>query len=79
MYVYLIRSLSHPGQRYVGMTGDLRRRLEQHNTGKSRYTSPYRPWEIVVAIYFANHAKARSFERYLKHGSGHAFANRHFW
>jgi hypothetical protein len=23
--------------------------------------------------------KAEQFEKYLKHGSGHAFANRHFW
>lgn len=30
-YVYLIESLSVQGQRYVGLTADLRRRLEEHN------------------------------------------------
>jgi hypothetical protein len=28
---------------------------------------------------FADETAARAFERYLKVGSGHAFANRHFW
>jgi hypothetical protein len=37
------------------------------------------PWELVVAVYFADRQKAEAFERYLKHGSGHAFAKRHFW
>ena len=79
MYVYLIRSPSHPDQRYIGITADLNRRLSEHNAGKTRSTRSHRPWVIVVAIYFADEAKARAFECYLKHGSGHAFANRHFW
>ena len=79
MYVYLIRSLSHPDQRYIGITTDLKRRLAEHNRGKTRSTRAYCPWDVAVAIYFADKAKARAFECYLKHGSGHAFANRHFW
>ena len=79
MYVYLIRSLAHPNQRFVGLTDDLKRRLSEHNAGKTRSTRHHRPWEIVVALYFANEVKARAFARYLKHGSGHAFAHRHFW
>ena len=79
MYVYLLRSKSYPKQRYVGLTADLKRRLSEHNAGKSPHTSKYAPWEIVVAVYFKNRAKAEVFERYLKQGSGHAFANRHFW
>ncbi|MGE0723177.1 MAG: GIY-YIG nuclease family protein, partial [Alphaproteobacteria bacterium] len=30
-YVYLIESTSEPGRRYVGMTTDLQRRLQDHN------------------------------------------------
>jgi predicted GIY-YIG superfamily endonuclease len=33
-YVYLIESLSAQGERYVGMTTDLKQRLEEHNAGK---------------------------------------------
>ncbi|MGB2821101.1 MAG: hypothetical protein WBF17_08975 [Phycisphaerae bacterium] len=30
MYVYLLDSLSAPGERYVGLTADLHRRLDEH-------------------------------------------------
>ena len=79
MYVYLIRSLSHPGQRYIGITNDVKRRIAEHNHGKTRSTRAYCPWEVAVVIYFTDPTKAQAFERCLKHGSGHAFANRHFW
>ena len=79
MYVYLLRSSSHPDQRYVGLTSKLKRRLADHNTGKSPHTRKVAPWELVVAVYFADRQKAEAFECYLKQGSGHAFANRHFW
>jgi predicted GIY-YIG superfamily endonuclease len=63
----------------VGSTGDLRRRLGEHNAGKSPHTAAHAPWKVEVALHFADDAKAKAFERYLKGGSGHAFARRHFW
>jgi len=78
-YVYLLRSLSDPSQRYIGLTDNLNRRLEEHNAGKSPHTSKRLPWKIEVAIRFENDQKAADLERYLKSGSGHAFANRHLW
>ena len=78
-YVYLLESISHPGERYVGKTTDLQARLREHNAGKSTYTSRFAPWQLVVAIRFENDARADAFERHLKNGSGHAFAKRHFW
>ena len=79
MYVYLLRSKRHPDQRYVGLTSDLKKRLVEHKAGKSPHTRKLAPWEIVAAVYFTEKQKAESFERYLKQGSGHAFAKRHFW
>jgi predicted GIY-YIG superfamily endonuclease len=79
MYVYLLRSQSSPKQRYVGLTQDIKKRLADHNAGRSPHTSKYAPWELVTAVYFADRQRAEAFERYLKQGSGHAFANRHFW
>jgi predicted GIY-YIG superfamily endonuclease len=78
-YVYLLRSISHPEKTYVGFTENLERRLEEHNEGISRYTKPYIPWELEVSIGFRNKQKAEDFESYLKHGSGYAFARKHFW
>jgi len=77
--VYLLQSLSNPDKRYIGKTSDLKSRLSDHNAGKSPHTAQFRPWKMVVAVYFADDKKAHLFERYLKDGSGHAFANRHFW
>jgi predicted GIY-YIG superfamily endonuclease len=63
----------------VGSTDNLRQRLAEHNAGRSPHTSKHRPWTVAVALYFEDTGKADAFERYLKDGSGHAFARRHFW
>jgi predicted GIY-YIG superfamily endonuclease len=76
-YVYLLQSLSVPAQRYVGITTDLKERLAAHNAGASLHTSKYRPWKIVTYICFDDDGRAAEFERYLKTGSGRAFANKH--
>jgi predicted GIY-YIG superfamily endonuclease len=78
-YVYLIGSLSSTEQRYVGVTTDLKRRLQEHNSGKSYHTSKFKPWRLVTYLAFSDRTKAESFERYLKSGSGHAFANKRLW
>jgi putative endonuclease len=78
-YVYLLQSEAFPAQRYIGLTSDLRRRLVEHNAGKSPQTSKYPPWKLVTYVAFANEQKAEVFERYLKSGSGHAFASRRLW
>ena len=78
-YVYLIKSISHPEQKYIGQTDDLKRRLEQHNAGYSIHTAKYKPWELVNYFAFSSKDAALEFEQYLKTGSGHAFAKRHFW
>jgi len=78
-YVYLLQSLSDSTKRYIGMSADFQERLKQHNAGQSPTTAKNRPWKPVVVIRFEDDAKAEAFERYLKSGSGHAFAIRHFW
>jgi predicted GIY-YIG superfamily endonuclease len=78
-YVYLLESEAFEGQRYVGVTSDLRQRLLDHNAGKSPYTSKYGPWKLVTYVAFSNEQKAEGFERYLKSGSGHAFARKRLW
>jgi putative endonuclease len=72
-------SLSAPDQRYIGVTSNLGNRLRTHNAGASPHTSKYAPWELVTYICFANDQRALEFERYLKSGSGHAFANKRLW
>ena len=78
-YVHLLRSESNPLQTYVGSFGDFQKRLKQHNTGESPYTARFRPRKPVVSVRFNDDQKTDQFERYLKSGSGHAFAKRDFW
>jgi putative endonuclease len=39
----------------------------------------FMPWRPVTYVAFSDWDKAAAFERYLKFGSGHAFANEHLW
>ena len=78
VYVYVLQSEQVPGRYYIGITDDLMRRLEEHNSGKSIHTNKFKPWKIAVSIGFADAAKATAFEIYLKSGSGRVFAKKHF-
>ena len=75
-YVYLLQSVEHPDETYVGLTDDLRLRFSAHNAGRSPRTAKHRPWRLVTYIAFSDDRKAVEFERYLKTASGRAFANK---
>ena len=77
-YVYLLIDVATKTQRYIGSTSDLQARFAKHNEGEVPHTSKFKPWRIQTAIAFDNKEKAVAFEAYLKTGSGHAFAKRHF-
>ncbi len=77
-YVYLLQSISFPGERYVGYSTDLRSRVKAHNLGESSHTSKFKPWKIVCYFAFVDEQTARKFEHYLKSGSGRAFLSKHF-
>jgi len=78
-HVYLLQSISHPEQRYIGSTSDLEKRLASHNAGQSPHTAIFRPWKLITSLSFTDDDKAILFEKYLKSGSGRAFANKRFW
>jgi putative endonuclease len=77
-FVYVLRSLVDPTRHYVGLTSDVALRLVAHNAGQSHHGAKYRPWTLVVPVEFAAEEEAARFEKYLKSGSGRAFAKRHF-
>jgi putative endonuclease len=76
-YVYLLRSKTHPDQTYIGSTHDLRKRLTEHNAGKSIHTNKFKPWNLMAYVALPQQHLAEELERYLKSGSGRAFAKRH--
>lgn len=72
-YSYILWS-SKSANFYFGSTKDLRLRFKQHNAGLSKATAPYKPWKLVWYGAFEDKKLAEDFERYLKTGSGKAFA-----
>jgi len=77
-YVYILQSVSHPEEHYTGHTQDLKRRLNDHNSGHVPHTSKFLPWVIRCATAFRERDRALAFDRYLKTGSGRAFLRHHF-
>jgi predicted GIY-YIG superfamily endonuclease len=78
MYTYILESKENPSHHYTGSTLNLKQRLSDHNSGKCRHTSKFKPWKIIGAIWFSDPIKAVAFEKYLKSGSGRTFAKNHF-
>jgi putative endonuclease len=77
-YPYILECESLPGQFYRGHTANLKQRIAEHNAGKCPHTSKFTPWKVKFYAALETLELAREFEMYLKNGSGHAFAKRHF-
>jgi len=77
-YVYTIRS-HVDGRIYVGFSNELKQRVKAHNTGQSKYTAKYKPWDLIFYSAFEKQNTAKEFEQYLKSHSGKAFANKHLF
>ncbi len=70
--VYVLRSIK-TGRRYVGITEDIERRLEEHNFGHTVSTRGGIPWRLIYSEAHANRSLAARRERFLKSGQGRAF------
>ncbi|MBT3227456.1 MAG: GIY-YIG nuclease family protein [Candidatus Marinimicrobia bacterium] len=70
-YVYCIENVEK-NYLYVGSTSNLSKRIEQHNTGRSKSTRPYMPLKLTAYIGVPTERQARRLEKYVKTGSGKA-------
>ena len=77
-FVYVLRNIDQAPRFYVGLTSNVNARLMDHNAGRCTHTASSRLWQLHVVIEFTDENRAIRFERYLKSGSGRAFAKRHF-
>ncbi len=68
-YIYILRSLKN-NRVYTGSTNNLERRLMEHNSGHSKYTSLTRPFELIYKEDFTTRLEARQRELFLKTGKG---------
>ncbi|BCX15014.1 MAG: hypothetical protein KatS3mg088_697 [Patescibacteria group bacterium] len=68
-WVYILESLKN-GRRYIGTSSNPKKRLEQHNLGKTRSTKPYIPYKIIHLEKFETKKQALIRERKLKSYKG---------
>jgi len=78
-HVYLLKSLKNSSKTYIGFTTNLNKRIQAHNYGESEHRKQDKPWKLVFYLAFESKQKALNFERYIKAGSGYAFAKKRFW
>ncbi len=64
--VYILKGKRY----YVGYTGDLQRRLEEHKRGQTKTTREIGAWELLKVIPCASKTEAITLERKIKR-SGH--------
>ncbi len=58
-YAYVLQSKKN-GMWYTGFTADLRKRLKEHNAGKSAYTKGRGPFELIYYEAYKDKQDARS-------------------
>jgi predicted GIY-YIG superfamily endonuclease len=75
-YVYILKCAD--GKHYTGCTSNLKERFSRHQNGLVESTKSRLPVELIIYIAFTDKYKAFFFEKYLKSGSGRAFANKRF-
>lgn len=71
-FVYIIKS-TIDNRLYKGLTTNLETRIHEHNSGKTKSTSPYKPWKLVYFEKFDSRDEARKREKYFKSGIGREF------
>ncbi len=67
--VYVLKSRLK-NYRYVGITNNITRRIDEHNSGQTRATAPYKPFDLVYTESCMSRCDARLREKYLKSGCG---------
>ncbi len=74
-YVYILQSQKDKSY-YTGTTENLKQRIKQHDQHLAEYSKSKAPFELVWFCAFKDKKKALDFEKYLKQGSGFAFARK---
>lgn len=65
-YILYILKSDRNGRCYVGSTGNVTRRLAEHNRGKVKSTRAYVPWGVVYTETFRSLSEARKRELQIK-------------
>ena len=74
-YVYILLSLKDKSF-YIGYSSDLKKRMKEHEQGKSQATKHKRPYKLLFYEAFTNKKDAKHREEYLKSGWGFRSINK---
>ena len=74
-YVYILRS-QNDNKRYIGLTNNLKRRLEEHNSGRVKATRNRRPFVLEYYEEINDRSDAAKREKFLKTGKGREFLDK---
>jgi putative endonuclease len=68
-FLYVLQSIP-TGKYYIGIAADVDRRLVEHNTKSGRWTTSFRPWELLGVEEYPDRSAAAQRERFLKSRAG---------
>lgn len=68
-HVYILQSQKDK-RTYVGFTSDIKKRLEEHNSGRVKSTKHRIPFRLLLAEQFDNSGDAKRREKWWKSSSG---------
>ena len=68
-YMYVLESKIKK-KLYIGYTGDLVKRVKEHNLGLNQSTKPYKPWKLIYYEASLDQEDAKRREKYLKTSQG---------
>ncbi|MFH1781175.1 MAG: GIY-YIG nuclease family protein [Patescibacteria group bacterium] len=74
-FVYVLQSIKD-GKRYVGCTNNLKRRLQEHNSGLAESTRYRIPFKLIYFEAYLNRSDAFAREKILKGQWGRKFLQR---
>jgi len=63
--VYILKSLKN-GRYYIGQTNDILDRIRRHNSGRSKATKNFMPWELIYSEKYSTRSLAFGREQEIK-------------
>ncbi|MCF7824983.1 MAG: GIY-YIG nuclease family protein [Candidatus Marinimicrobia bacterium] len=76
-YIYVLQSMRFD-YRYVGRTKDLKRRLEEHNAGRTSSNTAYKPFQVLYVEEVQGYTAACRREKYLNSSAGRRYIKSRF-
>lgn len=75
-FVYVLKSENF-AKYYTGHTEDIKKRIVEHNQGKTKSIKAFIPYKLIYFEVFETREEAVKREKFLKTGAGRAYIKKH--